>query len=147
MVKNPIIERLKEVLSANNFSGLAARLGTYPPNIHQAIKGRQIPEVWLLKAAYETRCRLEWLKTGEPPKYIEGAVSEVQAAYGLNKLDGIETLIEQWRDLNEESRRFVESCARAAKYEDHEFIQPLVNKVLEKHEHDQANKAHPKKKV
>lgn len=144
-----IIKRILEALNIKAQKDLAAFFDTSPSTISSAIGRDQIPEGWLYKVAYETQCRVEWLKTGDLPKYLDEAVAEARATYGAKTLEGMDTLLHEWQSLDEPKRRLAELSLKAiALGEDTDMIQAVVTTTLKKHEHDkgEGSKKPPKKK-
>lgn len=142
------VKRILEVLNIKAHKDLATFFDTSPSTISSAIGRDQVPEVWLYKVAYETQCRVEWLQTGTLPKYLDEAVAEARATYGVGTLTGIEDLLKDWKKLDESERRLAELSLRVIAFgDDFDLMQSVVTATLKRHQYDEGKKAaRPKKK-
>ncbi|MDT7040828.1 helix-turn-helix domain-containing protein [Candidatus Nitronereus thalassa] len=149
MKHTAVLKRIMEVLKVTSQRDLAATLGTTPSNISTTLKRAQIPEAWLYKVAYESQCRIEWLKTGEGPKFLDQAVAEARAAYGTHAMEGFEKLLNEWKNLDGTKRSLAQNCIEAIRLEeDPDMIQAVVSATLKRHEYDivKGSKSPPKKR-
>lgn len=62
---------------------LADILGISQAAVTQALSKGKIPDVWLYKVAYQTGRRVEWLRTGEGPEFLNEVVAETEHRYGI----------------------------------------------------------------
>ena len=131
------IQRIIDVLKLKSQKDLADFFHTSPSTISSAIVRKKIPEGWLYRVAYETQCRVEWLRTGKGSIYLDEAISEARAIYGVQALKAVEGLMKYWPQLNEDSRRIGERCIEALTYsEDRDMLSSIAETVIKKHEYD-----------
>ncbi len=116
-----------EALRVQTKMALAEALEVPPSSITDAIRRRAIPEAWLYKVAYRTRCRVEWLRTGEPPKHLEEGGAEGSHEYGRSLVE--RRVIEALEHLDTEEQTTVLRLLDALVRGDQQIRDHLINQL------------------
>lgn len=131
-----IIDRLKEVYEVQSKSALAAKIGVPPSSVTDAIARKSVPQWWVYKASHDTRCQVQWVKTGQGRKYIDEAVEETRAHYGLESLALAEPLIAAWKELSDDERLIVERCIDLVKHGEGDVVSGVLLALERRRTHD-----------
>lgn len=126
------VHRLMSSLKVKTQVELAHHLGITPQSVNSSLSRGEIPDSWLYKVAYETGCRVEYLKTGQGPEHLNEAVAEVRQLYGLPSLEQISPLVDLWKKLNERERRIIETCVELVMEGESELVGEMLQAIRRK---------------
>lgn len=134
-------------LQVKTYADLARMLTVDPSAINAAIRSQRVPEAWLYKVAYQTRCRVEWLRTGQSPHYLDEAVAETRTLYGLPSIEVIGPLVEAWKDLSEDERKVIERSIELLRCGEADLMKDMLDFLERRRHHSHTSRSgRPKRK-
>lgn len=106
------IDRLVKATGCQNKSDLARYLEITPQRITEAMGRGKISEAWFYKIAYRTGRRVEWLRTGQGPEFLDEAAAE-EVEFGRSAL--VRELTEAMDHLDEEEQAAIRRAVEILK--------------------------------